>query len=221
MLKGSIIFVPIGTEMYHMDMKPGKSAGSKGRPRDFDVGRALDRALHVFWRKGYEGTSLSDLTRAMGIGRPSLYAAFGDKETLFCRALNRYAEGPAAHVRAALDQPTARAVVEQLLRGTADLITNPRNPAGCLHVQGALACNEGADPIRKQLAMRRAAGEKALRQRLKRAKEEGDLPRDANPSELARYVATVVYGMSVQAAGGASRKELRQVVESALRAWPT
>jgi AcrR family transcriptional regulator len=202
-------------------MKPDKSARSKGRPRAFDVDRALDRVLHLFWRKGYEGTSLSDLTRAMAINRPSLYAAFGDKEALFRRALDRYADGPAAHVRAALDQPTARAVVDHFLRRMADLITNPRNPAGCLNVQGALACNASAEPIREQLALRRAAGEKALRQRLKRAKAEGDLPRDANPTDLARYVATVAHGMSVQAAGGASRSQLRRVVQTVLRAWPT
>ena len=202
-------------------MKPDKSARSKGRPRAFDVDRALDRALHLFWRKGYEGTSLSGLTRAMGINRPSLYAAFGDKEALFRRALDRYADGPAAHVRAALDQPTARAVVAHFLRRMADLITNPRNPAGCLNVQGALACNASAEPIREQLALRRAAGEKALRQRLKRAKAEGDLPRDANPTDLARYVATVAHGMSVQAVGGASRSQLRRVVQTVLRAWPT
>src|ERR1700674_4986058 len=104
-------------------MKPDKSARSKGRPRAFDVDQALDRALHLFWRKGYEGTSLSDLTRAMGINRPSLYAAFGDKETLFRKALDRYVEGPDAYLGEALKQPTARAVTERLLRGTAELLT--------------------------------------------------------------------------------------------------
>jgi AcrR family transcriptional regulator len=199
-------------------MEPVKSARPKGRPRDFDIDQALDRALRVFWRKGYGGTSLSDLTRAMGINRPSLYAAFGDKAALFRRVLDRYAEGPASHVRAALDQPKARAVVEHLLRGTADLITNPRNPAGCLNVQSALACKE--EPIRQQLTLRRAAGEKALRQRLKRARAEGDLPADANPADLARYVVTVINGMAVQAAGGASRRELLRVVDAALNGWP-
>jgi len=117
-----------------------------GRPRSFDIDRALDRALVVFWRKGYEGASLSDLTKAVGVNRPSLYAAFGDKEALFRKALDRYLKGPAAYTQEALREPTARAVVERLLLGAADLNAARRNPGGCLMVQGALACGEAAIP---------------------------------------------------------------------------
>jgi AcrR family transcriptional regulator len=191
-----------------------------GRPRAFDVDEALDRALEVFWRKGYEGASLSDLTAAMGVNRPSLYAAFGNKEALFRKALDRYVEGPASHVREALDEPTARIVAERLLDGAADSLTDPRNPRGCLMVQGALACGEAAESVRRELASRRTADEAALRRRFERALADGDLPADADPADLARYVATVIRGMAVQAAGGASREELRRVAEMAMRAWP-
>src|ERR1700726_1203225 len=215
------IIVPVGMEgASKIGMKRNKSSGRIGRPRSFDIDRALDRALQVFWRKGYEGTSLSDLTRAVGVTRPSLYAAFGDKESLFRKVLDRYLIGPAAYTQEALKEPTARAVVERLLRGAADLNTASPNPGGCLTVQGALACGEVADSIRQELAACRAAGEAALRRRFQRAKSEGDLPATVNPADLARYVATIVYGMAVQAAGGASRDELQHVVEMALRAWP-
>jgi AcrR family transcriptional regulator len=191
-----------------------------GRPRAFDIDTALDRALQVFWRNGYAGTSLLDLTKAMGINRPSLYAAFGNKEALFRKALDRYAEGPAVYVREALNEPTARAVVERLLRGALDLLTDPGNPPGCLMVQGALSCGEAADPIRRELASRRAAGETAIRQRFERAMLDGDLPANTDAADFARYVATVIHGMAVQAAGGSRREELRRVVKMALRAWP-
>jgi AcrR family transcriptional regulator len=193
---------------------------SRGRPREFDVEEALDRALAVFWRKGYEGASLLDLTRAMGINRPSLYAAFGSKEGLFRKALDRYAEGPAAYVREALSEPTARAVAQRLLGGAVELLTDPRNPRGCLLVQGALACGEAAESVRRELVSRRASGEAAVRRRFERALADGDLPAGSEPADLARYVVTVVRGMAVQAAGGASREELRRVVKMALRAWP-
>jgi AcrR family transcriptional regulator len=192
----------------------------KGRPREFDVDLALDRALQVFWRRGYEGATLPDLTAAMGINRPSLYAAFGSKEELFRKALDRYVEGPAAFVREALHEPTALAVAQRLLRGTTDLVTHRRNPRGCLVVQGALACGETAETVRRELSARRAAGEVALRQRFERARADGDLPADADAGDLARYVVTVMRGMAVQAAGGASREDLRRVAELALRAWP-
>ncbi|PYX12417.1 MAG: TetR family transcriptional regulator [Acidobacteria bacterium] len=191
-----------------------------GRPRSFDLNKALDRALHLFWRKGYEGTSLSDLTKTMGINRPSLYAAFGDKEALFRKALERYRGGPAAYTQEALNETTARAVVERLLRGAADLTTAPRNPGGCLTVQGALACSEAGDSIRQELTACRAAGEAAIRRRLEHAKSNGDLPADTDPADLARYVATIVYGIAVQAAGSARRGKLQRVIEMALRTLP-
>jgi AcrR family transcriptional regulator len=191
-----------------------------GRPREFNTDKALDKALKVFWRKGYEGTSLPDLTRAMGINRPSLYAAFGNKEALFRKAMDRYAEGPAAHVRAALLEPTARAVVESLFRGMVKMLTNPHNPRGCLAVQGALSCGKSARPIQKELTARRAAAETAIRRRFEQAKSDGDLPADANCADLARFVTTVINGMAVHAASGASRSELQRVAEMALRAWP-
>lgn len=193
----------------------------KGRPREFDADEALDRALHVFWRQGYEGASLTDLTEAMGISRPSLYAAFGNKEDLFRRALDRYSQtGPGAVQREALDQPTARAVVERMLRGAATCLTDPDNPRGCLAVQGALSCGEAAELIKNELCGRRAAGEAALCERFERAKADGDLAATADPQALARFVMTVQQGMAVQAAGGASRDDLMAVAEMALMAWP-
>jgi AcrR family transcriptional regulator len=201
-------------------MKRMRSRGLLGRPRAFDIEKALERALQVFWEKGYEGTSLSDLTEAMGINRPSLYAAYGNKEALFRKALDRYVERTMAFVRDAINEPTARGVAERLLRSAADMVTHPRNPRGCLTVRGALSSGEEADPIRLELALRRSEGEAAIRERLERAKGEGELPTSANPADLARYLATVYQGMSVQAAGGATREQLRRVAETALRAWP-
>ncbi|HTN75947.1 MAG TPA: TetR/AcrR family transcriptional regulator [Pirellulaceae bacterium] len=192
-----------------------------GRPRAFDPEAALEAALQVFWRKGYEGATLPDLTAAMGINRPSLYATFGSKEALFRRALDRYAERRAEYVRQALAEPTARAAVEHFLRGAAGLQTDAANPPGCLAVVGALVGAEAADSVRKELCERRAAVELALRERFEQAQTAGDLPADANCADLARFIATVVQGMSVQAAGGASRADLERVVDLTLRAWPT
>src|ERR1700733_15350987 len=176
-----------------------------GRPRAFDTDQALDQAMHLFWKKGFLGTSLSDLTQAMGINRPSLYAAFGGKEALFRKALDRYLKGPSAYAQEALKAPTARVVVEKLLRGAADLNTARRNPGGCLMVQGALASGETSDSIRRELAACRVAGEAAIRRRLQHAKSTGDLSPNADPASLARYIATVIYGIAVQAASGASQ----------------
>jgi AcrR family transcriptional regulator len=199
-------------------MKSETAAAPPGRPRAFDPDAALERAMHVFWAKGYEGASLSDLTRAMRINRPSLYAAFGNKEQLFGKALDRYMDGPVAYFGKALAAAKARDVVEEILLGTARMGDDPRIPAGCLMVQGALACGDAS--VRKKAVARRAAAEVALRRRLQRAKREGDLPKNSDPGELAGYVMTVVRGMAVQSAGGASGDQLRRVAQIALRAWP-
>jgi AcrR family transcriptional regulator len=192
----------------------------RGRPRTFDTDKALDTALLLFWRHGYEGTSLSALTKAMGINVPSLYAAFGNKETLFKKALNRYLQNPASYLPKALEQPTARRAVEKLFRGAIDMVMNPRHPDGCLLVQGALAAGPAAASIRKELSLCRAAAEAAVRRRLERAIAEGDLPANVHAAKLARYILTVLWGLSVQAAGGATRAQLKEVVRLALRSWP-
>src|SRR5882757_8083198 len=191
-----------------------------GRPREFDVDKALDLALQVFWRKGYEGASMADLTETMGITRPSLYSAFGNKEELFRKALDRYVDGPGGYVQVALAKPTARAVVEHLLYETANAVTDPNHPPGCLAVQGALSCGDAAESIKQELMARRANGEQDLRKRFERAVAEGDLPSGSDAADLAAYVSAILQGIAVQAAGGTSRSQLHKIAEMTLRTWP-
>jgi AcrR family transcriptional regulator len=197
-----------------------KEQGVMGRPREFDTDAALEKAMRLFWAKGYEGTSIADLTGTLGISKPSLYAAFGDKQSLFRAALERYATGPAGYVAAALGKPTALEVARVLLSGAADLHTDFSNPGGCLTVNGAIASGDDAEPVRQALNAHRTAGLALLRRRFEQAKAQRDLPKDSDPAALARFVAAVVYGMAVLASGGASRKELEQVIRTAMKAWP-
>ncbi|HWC19756.1 MAG TPA: TetR/AcrR family transcriptional regulator [Terriglobales bacterium] len=197
-----------------------RAARPPGRPRSFNSEEALDRALEVFRRKGYEGASLSDLTKAMGINRPSMYAAFGDKENLFRKALDRYTEQTKMYMREAMQEKTARAFIERLLRGAAEWTTDCRRAPGCLTVTGALACGDESQPIRKELICRRSQNEQLIFKRLKQARKSGELPAECKPSDLSRYFATVLQGMAVQAASGTSRAELLRVVETSLIAWP-
>ncbi|SFL60838.1 transcriptional regulator, TetR family [Bradyrhizobium sp. NFR13] len=190
-----------------------------GRPREFDTDTALDLALHVFWRKGYEGASMADLTEAMGITKPSLYAAFGNKEDLFRKALDRYVDGPGGYFRTGLKKPTAREAVEHILYESVEAVTDPKNP-GCLAVQGALCCGDAAETIKQELTARRSKSEEDLRLRFTRAIAEGDLPADADAGDLARYVSAILQGMAVQAAGGAPREQLRKLADMAMRSWP-
>jgi len=191
-----------------------------GRPREFDIERALDKALEVFWRNGYEGTSIASLTAAMGINPPSLYAAFGNKEALFRRAIDRYLEQRTGFWNEALAAPTARGMIAHLLHGSAIFLTEKRNPPGCLLVRGALSCSEAAESVAREIAKRRREGEVAIRARLEDARKTGELPAGLEPAEFARYIMTVLEGMSLGAAAGATRKELHTVADLALRTWP-
>jgi AcrR family transcriptional regulator len=191
-----------------------------GRPREFDLATALASALDVFWRQGFEGASMADLTAAMGINRPSLYAAFGNKEALFHKALDHYEATYMGFIPAALAAPTAREAIERLLYGYADLQTGAEHPPGGLETNGALACSEAAAPIREALCARRRQDEFLLARRLERARAEGDLGPGIDPAALAQFVMAIACGMSVKAASGADRRALHQVVETALRAVP-
>ncbi|MGW7295943.1 TetR/AcrR family transcriptional regulator [Streptomyces xiamenensis] len=197
-----------------------RQKGRLGRPRGFDADEALERAMRVFWEQGYEGASLADLTEAMGINRTSMYAAFGNKEELFRKALDRYTEGPASYVARALREPTALGVATAFLNGAVEVSTRPGCPAGCLGVQGALAAGEAGLSSRDLLADWRNAGVDHLRDRFRQAADEGDLPAGTEPGVLARYLMTVANGISVQAAGGATRDELQLVADMALRGGP-
>jgi AcrR family transcriptional regulator len=190
-----------------------------GRPREFDTAKALDEAMEVFWRHGYEGATIAELTDAMKINPPSLYAAFGSKEGLLKAALDRYSEKREEFMREVLDMPTAWDVVERMLLRIADTQTDPDNPPGCLLVAGGLACGAGAENVPFELASRRARTENQLRERFVRAKEEGDLAPDADPAALARYLSAVIAGMGVLASSGASRDDLRQIALVSLRAF--
>lgn len=191
-----------------------------GRPREFDAERALERAMMLFWRQGYEGTSITDLTSALGVSSPSLYAAFGSKEELFLKAFDRYEAYAGVYREEALNAPNAREYARALLQGAAELHGDKKNPPGCLGVQGALACGPNSDAVRKELIRRRKMGEAIVRDRLKRAKAEGDLPDSADPADLARYLSIMIYGITVQAAGGATKEELLRVADVALLNWP-
>ena len=192
-----------------------------GRRREFNVDEVLDAVLCVFWHKGYEGASYSDLTKAAGVERPALYSAFGNKEALFRRALERYYERYLNFFPAALELPTSREVAAHILHSAAELHTRYPDQQGCLGIHGVLAGSDEAEPIRRALIDMRASGEASLRERFERAKEEGDLPKEVNCGALAAFVMAVSHGMAVQAKAGFSRDTLDAVADQALSTWPS
>jgi AcrR family transcriptional regulator len=202
-------------------MKIALCAATKGRPREFCTDKALAAALRVFWSKGYEGASMADLTEAMGITKPSLYAAFGNKEALFAKALDLYEAEKLAYTRTALSAPTARGIAETVLRGALATVTGQNEPHGCMSVISTMACGAEAAPIKAAVMERRASSQAAIVARFERAKEEGDLPAHVDPEALCGYLFAIVQGLAVQAGSGASTEDLARIVDTSLMVWPS
>jgi len=191
-----------------------------GRPRGFNADEMLDKVVNVFWQHGYEGTSMATLMAATGLNKPSLYAAFGSKEELFRCALERYWQRQGEFTGKLLDEPKARSGVERMLLALVDIQTQPGLPHGCLAVHGGLVGSAASAAIRDELRARQAALQTMMRDRLTRAQAEGELASSVDVADLARYLTLVGQGAAVQAAGGATREELRRAVKVAMRAWP-
>jgi AcrR family transcriptional regulator len=191
-----------------------------GRPRSFCKDESLDKAMTVFWRQGYEGASMADLTKAMGINPPSLYACFGSKEGLFKAVLDRYDQRRNSFMESVVAAPTVAQVAETFLMGVAGFAsdTSGKNPPGCLMLQGGLSCGDTTIP--DVLARHRAEKEAILRTRFEQAKEAGELAKSADAAALARYLMVMSNGICVQAAAGATLEELREVAAIALTNWP-
>ncbi|MFA5962522.1 MAG: TetR/AcrR family transcriptional regulator [Sphingomonas sp.] len=202
-------------------MEAPACTATKGRPREFDLDDALAAALRVFWSKGYEGASMVELTDAMGITKPSLYAAFGNKEALFRKALDLYEREKMAYVGQALAEPTAREVAEHLLRGSVENQTSSCEPRGCLGVISSVACGSEAESIREEVLERGKVAKQALIDRLERAKVEGDLPGHVDVEALTGFLYALMQGMAVQAGAGANRAELDRLVDTSMMMWPS
>ncbi|BCM26292.1 TetR/AcrR family transcriptional regulator [Methyloradius palustris] len=201
-------------------METTKTQKPLGRPRKFDKDVALENALQLFRRKGYEATSMTDITEALGINRPSVYAAFGNKETLFSQVLAKYVEGPTAYLDEVLFEKTSREVVRQLLIQSVDLLTSLEKSTGCLAVLSSVSSELESVGIQQKIIDSLHRYEKKLAKRFDQAINEGDLPEGSNSESLSKYVTTVHKGLSVQASNGASKEELYGVVEVLLQSWP-
>jgi AcrR family transcriptional regulator len=190
-----------------------------GRPREFEIDDAIEKATVLFWRNGYEGTSLSDLTKAIGITPPSFYFAFGSKEALFKKVIERYQAEQSRIAEAAFRKPTARAIATHFLRGYADVLTDPHHAPGCLVMNSSLPWALG-DPVRQWLAGLREEMRTQLRDRFAEARRSEKFLAGMDADSLARLVLVIASGMAVEAQSGASRKDLRRTIALALPAWP-
>lgn len=190
------------------------------RPREFDEDDVLERALHVFWDRGYESASLADLQDATGLTKSSLYKAFESKEGLFRRVLDRYNRNHLAFRTVALAQATPRLIAENLLYGIVNLHTGRNTPSGCLVTLAALACSADVRALSEELSESRNEFEGRLRERFEAVKGAGPLPDGMNSHDAAAFVSTLIQGLAVQARGGAKRRQLRQIVTTVLAGWP-
>ncbi|MGQ0442673.1 MAG: TetR/AcrR family transcriptional regulator [Methylophilaceae bacterium] len=192
----------------------------RGRPPAFNHEEALEKAMQTFWTYGYEGTSMAALIEAMDMNKPIIYAAFGNKEALFNKVLDKYVAGPSAFVKEAMSEPTSFQVVKVFFTKAIELLAEHHNPRGCMIVQGALSCGPEAEMIQKKLTSYRASIEDSFKKRFEFAKANADLPEDTDTSALAKYVATMHQGISVQASSGASKDELMGIVVIVMQNWP-
>lgn len=196
----------------------------RGRPVSFDRETVLERAMHVFWRQGYETSTVQDLTAAMGITAPSLYSAFGDKEGLYMEAVTYYRSryGPGQHGRSILaGAPTAREAIRSLLFEAAVLMGDPDTPAGCMVVNSAINRTSGSSRVQDMVANCRAESENDICLRIERGIADGDVPPDTDARSLAKFYTTVMAGMSIQARDGLDCEGMQRVISSAMMAWPT
>jgi AcrR family transcriptional regulator len=193
-----------------------------GRPREFDRDEAVERATQLFWRHGYEATTLADLQQAMGgITAPSFYAAFGSKEALFREAVERYKKKQEPIGKALAEGPTARSSIEAMLRASADSVGGRNNPRGCMIVLSGISCSPANKGVEDFLREQRALREKGIRQRLRKGIAEGDLPSSTDINGLVSFYISILDGLAMRAKDGASRKALGDIVKFAMAAWDT
>lgn len=209
------MILPSNAKMASKPMKTGN--GKTGRPISFDKDAALEAAMLLFWERGFEGTSMADLTQAMGLNPSSIYAAFGDKHALFQLAVKRYMEKRAQYAGEALEEPTLERVVRALFASTVAFLTAPGHPPTCMTLSGAVGCSVDATPARDIMTEIRKQNEAAMRERFIKARRSGELPKDVNVDDYTRYLSAIIAGLSIQAANGATKAELKRTAQMALQ----
>jgi AcrR family transcriptional regulator len=200
-----------------MNKRTKTGNGKTGRPISFDKEAALEAAMLLFWERGFEGTSMADLTRAMGLNPSSIYAAFGDKHALFSLAVRRYLETRAQYAEEALAKPTLDKVIRALFDNTVAFLSAPGHPPICMTLAGSMGCSVDATPARDLMTEIRKLNEVAIRERLLQARKSGELPKDINVDDYTRFISLMLAGLSVQAANGSMKTELRRTAQMALK----